>query len=119
MQHDEKFKGRGEEKKKEWKEGRERESKERKGSGTVRPWKALFFQRAEVKKSYQKQPHKGHDEGAGGGGDGTSAESAGPESMPVEESCVASPAKDDRVEDLVHQEDVDENDPAPKREWRE
>ena len=39
--------------------------------------------------------------------------------MPVEESCVASPAKDDRVEDLVHQEDVDENDPAPKREWRE
>ena len=42
-----------------------------------------------------------------------------PESMPVEESCVVSPAKDDRVEDLVHQEDVDENDPAPKREWRE
>ena len=42
-----------------------------------------------------------------------------PESMPVEGSCVVSPAKDDRVEDLVHQEDVDENDPAPKREWRE
>ena len=42
-----------------------------------------------------------------------------PESLLVEESCVVLPAKDDRVEDLVHPEDVDENDPVPKREWKE
>ena len=42
-----------------------------------------------------------------------------PESMLGEESCVESLAKDDHVKVRDHQEDVDENDPASKREWKE
>ena len=34
-------------------------------------------------------------------------------------SCVELLAKGDRVEVRDHQEDVDERDPAPRREWRE
>ena len=40
-----------------------------------------------------------------------------PESM-WEESCAESLARDDHVEVRDHQEDVDESDPVPKREWR-
>ena len=42
-----------------------------------------------------------------------------PESMLGEKSCVESLAKDDRVKVRDHQEDVDENNPAPRRVWKE
>ena len=41
------------------------------------------------------------------------------ELMLGEESCVESLAKDDHVKVRDHQEDVDENDPASKKEWKE
>ena len=42
-----------------------------------------------------------------------------PESMFGEASCVESLAKDNHVKVHDHQEDVDESDPASKREWKE
>ena len=69
-------------------------------------------------KNLAKQPLRIYKEGPGGGGDGTSSEGAGIDAGGGV-LCRVACQIDDHVKVRDHQEDVDESDPASKRERRE